>query len=353
MNMRKTLLFLVTTLVASLLSAQPADQAAIRAYALKAMPKCAGSSLALDPVTQQGPKGFTIYRATLSSSDEHCGASRYILYSPATQQTIIGTVVQLPADSRPAHVRVADQAGKLLKETVKATFAPMTLPDGIKAVAIARNTPYGPFNYHGFVDASEQFLIIGMRGNLKEDPGQTLLKNLGLDKNAARRGNGAARVSIIELSDFQCPSCARAHEKLEPIFAKNLSRISFTRIDLPLFENHKWALPAALGARAIQRVAPAKYWAYVDHIFSNQEAIEKVKFDTFFKDYVQDHDIDWKAVEKIYKSKAEQQAILDSVSRSFAVGINSTPTFIVNGQIVGFGDGTHATEYIQKAIAGK
>ena len=351
--MRKTLLFIGTTVLVSTLSAQPADQAAIRAYATRALPKCAASTLTIEPVTQVGPKHFQIYRATLTSSDQYCGTSRYILYSPATQQTLIGTVVALPADNRAVHIRVAEQAGQLLKQPVKATIAPISLPDGLKAVAITRTTPYGLFAYNGFVDASEQFLLIGMRGNLKEDPGQTLLRTLGLDKSIARRGNGAAKVSIIELSDFQCPSCARAHEKLEPIFARNLKKISFSRVDLPLFENHKWALPAAVGARAIQRVAPAKYWAYVDHVFNNQEEIEKVPFDTFFKNYVQDHDLDWKAVEKIYNSKAEQQAVLDSVSRSFAVGINSTPTFIVNGQIVGFGDGTHATEYIRNAIGVK
>jgi len=359
MTMRKkTLSAIGCVLVATTLSAQFADQgtnqaAAVKAYAVRALPKCASSSLALEPVTQKGPKHFQIYRATLSSPDQHCGTARYILFSPATQQTLVGTVVALPADTRPVHVRVAEQAGQMLKQTVTATVAPLALPDGLKAVSIIRTTPYGPFAYHGFIDASEQFLLIGMRGNLREDPGQTLLKTLGLDKTVARRGNGASKVSIIELSDFQCPSCARAHEKLEPIFAKNLNKISFSRVDLPLFENHKWALPAALGARAIQRVAPKKYWEYVDHVFTNQEEIEKVPFDSFFRNYIQDHDLDWKAIEKIYKSKTEQQAVLDSVSRSFAVGVNSTPTFIVNGQVVGFGDGTYATEYIRNAIAGK
>ena len=38
-------------------------------------------------------------------------------------------------------------------------------------------------------------------------------------------------------------------------------------------------MQAALGARAIQRVAPAAYWEYVDHIFKNQERIGTLNFD--------------------------------------------------------------------------
>jgi protein-disulfide isomerase len=353
MTMRKTLLSLVTLLASSSLSAQPVDQVRLRDYVLRALPRCAGASLELVPMTQAGPANFQVYRASLNSTDQYCGVAKYVLVSPATQQTIVGTVIVLPRDARPVHVRVAEQASQLLKAKITATIAPLTLPDNLKQVSMTRQTPYGPFSYTGYVDASGNFLLVGMRGSLKEDPGTTLLRTLGIDKSAARRGNSVAKVSIIELSDFQCPSCARAHEKLEPIFAKSLGKISFTRLDLPLFEHHEWAFPAALGARAIQQVAPKKYWAYVDHVFKNQEGIEKMKFDVFFKNWVEDNDIDWKAVEKIYRSKAEQQAVLDSVSRSFSVGINSTPTFVVNGQLVGFGDGTYATEFIRSAIAGK
>ena len=47
----------------------------------------------------------------------------------------------------------------------------------------------------------------------------------------------------------------------------------------------------------------------------------------------------------------ERQALLDQVSRAFAVGVASTPTFIVNGQIMGFGpEGTFTIESIKTAI---
>jgi hypothetical protein len=56
-------------------------------------------------------------------------------------------------------------------------------------------------------------------------------------------------------------------------------------------------------------------------------------------------------VSKIYNSKTERQALLDQVSRAFAVGVAATPTFVVNGQIMGFGpEGTFTMDAIKSAV---
>jgi protein-disulfide isomerase len=347
----KRVLLAVSLLACSVAAhAQRLDPTApLREYAARVLPRCPDAVLTLERV-DGGPQNFDTYVAQLKSSDQYCGTQKYLMHSPKTQQIVVGAVVPLPADARPVAARIEETGTKMLEKQVKATVAPFPLPDGLKAVAITRETPFGPFAYNGFVDKSERFLIIGSRGTLNTDPHKTLRDTLGA-ASAARRGNATSKVEILELSDFQCPTCARAHEKLEPIIAANLGKMNYARIDLPLFEHHEWAMPAAMGARAIQRVAPAKYWAYVDYVFKNQEMIGKRKFDEFFKDYLEDHDIDAAAVNKIYTSKTERQALLDQVSRAFGVGIASTPTFIVNGQIMGFGpDGSFTMDQITSAI---
>ncbi|HEX8254121.1 MAG TPA: thioredoxin domain-containing protein [Thermoanaerobaculia bacterium] len=343
--------FLALTLfVSATAHAQRIDATApLRNYASKVLPRCPGGVVTVEPV-QGGPANFTAYSVSVRSTDQYCGTQKYLLHSTKTQQVVVGNVVPLPADSRPAAVRVTEYATQMLKKEVKGTIAPFPLPDGLKAVSITRDTPYGPFAYQAFIDQSEQYLIIGIRGSLLADPAKTLRETLG-SANAARRGTATAPVEILELSDFQCPTCAKAHEKLEPLIRQNLGKMNYVRLDLPLFEHHEWALPAAMGARAIQRVAPAKYWAYVDYIFKNQESIGTRKFDEVWNDYISDNDIDAAAVNKIYSSKTERQALLDQVSRAFALGIASTPTFIVNGQIMGFGpDGAFTIEQIRNAL---
>ena len=353
--MKKLIVSLAVVLAASAANAQEAsavDMTALYNYAAKTLPRCPGGKMTFDPVPGRGPTGFQAYRANLTSTDEHCSAGKFVLYSNATDQTLVGTIIAIPGGETPTHVRLSEHASKLLNTPVKAVVSPMALPDGLKHVSLVKQTDLGPFAYTGYLDKSERFLIIGLRGTLKEDPGVTLKKAIGAD-TAARRGNGAAKIEVIEVSDFQCPTCARAHEALEPLFEKNLNKIRYTRIDLPLFENHDWALRAALGARAIQQVAPAKYWSYVDYIFKNQSSIAAAKFDTLLQNWVEDNDVSWSAVSKIYKSEAERKALLESVTKLFAAGVNSTPTFIVNGQPLTFGNGAFATEFFKQTLGAK
>ncbi len=353
--MKRALLVLTLILCsAATLEAQrlpsAADQtAALREYASKILPRCPGGVLTLEPVPSGGPVNFNTYVLTVRSTDQYCGTQKYMIHSPKTQQVLIGSIIAVEKDGRPTADRLTAKTTELLGKKVKATIAPFPLPDGLKAVSIARDTPYGSFSYAGFVDQSEQFLMVGFRGALNVDPQKTLREMLGL-ASGAKRGSG--KVEILELSDFQCPTCANAHAKLEPLIQKNLSKMNYVRLDLPLFEHHEWSIPAAMGARAIQRVAPAKYWQYVDYVFKNQETIGKRKFDDVIKEFADDNDLDWAALAKIYNSKTERQALLDQVSRAFAVGIASTPTFIVNGQIMGFGpDGAFTMESIKNALA--
>ena len=349
--MKRTLLALATLFLCAAAQAQMSSAAAIKNYAAKVMPRCPGATLTVEPMPGPGPKNFNVYNVVVRSSDQYCGGKKYLLHSPKTNQVLAGSLLPIPKDGRAANVRIAAEATRLLGKQMMATVSPFPLPDGIKNVNITRQTPYGPFSYTGFLDASEEYLIIAARGNLLTEPAQSLRETLKAATAAARRGNGAAKVEILELSDFQCPTCAMAHEKIEPIIQKNLGKVNYGRIDLPLFEHHEWAVPAAMGARAIQQVAPAKYWAYVDHVFKNQEAIGKQNFDKWLQDYCEDNEISWPAVVKIYASKAERQALLEQVSRAFAVGIASTPTFIVNGQVMGFGpEGTFTIESIKSAL---
>jgi protein-disulfide isomerase len=350
----KRALFALTLLTATAgahAQARVADpNAALKNYVARVLPRCPAGALTLEPMRTEGPVNFSPYLATLRSSDQYCGAQKYVLHSPKSQQVIVGTVIPLPADKRATSVRVTEEATRLIGKQVTATIAPFPLQDGIKAVTITRQTQWGPFAYNGFVDAAEKFLIVGFRGSLTSDPTRTLRDALNV-ASGARRGNAASKVEIIEISDFQCPTCARAHEKLEPLLQKNLGKVNYVRIDLPLFEHHQWAVSAALGARALQKVAPAKYWSYVDYIFKNQEQIGKRKIDDVVREWMEDNDVDWAAASKIYNSKTERQAILDQVSRAFAVGVVATPTFIVNGQIMGFGpDGAFTFDAISTAL---
>lgn len=333
--------------------AQPLN-ASLTDFATRSLARCPEAKVTVVPLGQTGPTGFVIYTLTQESADPSCQRKTYLLHSPATGQILIGTIFTLAQDGKPVTARIAAVAAEALKEPVVAAVAPFPLPDGVHAVSITKQTKgVGGFTYHGFLDGSSSYLIVGTRGNLNTDPGTTLVDSIGL-AGAVHRGNPKSKVRIIELSDFECPTCAKAHKKVEPIIAKNLNKVDYYRLDLPLFEHHEWALAAALGARALSKAAPSKYWAYVNFVFENQETIGKQSFDKVLQNFCEDNDVNWKAMEKIYRSPAEKKALIDQVSRAFDNGILSTPTYIINGQILGFGpEGTFTIEAIKKALGVK
>ncbi len=353
--MKRVLLAVAVTAFAITASAATADIQTLTNYAKRAMTKCPDGVLKLEPMGQQGPAGFQLYQLTQTSSDSNCGTQKMMLYSPLTQQVLIGTVFPLPMDARPVEQRVAAEASEILKMPITANVSAFPLPDRIRGASMTKTTPIGPFSYHGYVDGSERFLIVASRGNLNSDPGKTLLESLGATSAGVWRGNKDAKNVIVELSDFECPTCGRAHRTLEPLVSKHLKNVYYARLDLPLFEHHEWALPAALGARAIAKFAPAQYWSYVDFVFQNQETITKAKsFDGVLKNFCEDHDITWKPIEKFYKSDAERSMLLDQVSRAFDNSIVQTPTYIINGQMMGYGpEGKFTMDAVKAAIGAK
>ena len=91
-------------------------------------------------------------------------------------------------------------------------------------------------------------------------------------------------------------------------------------------------------------------------IFSNRFALGRRINAAWFwlKDYCEDHDINYAAVQKIVKSQPERNALLEQVSRLFDIGINSTPTYIINGVVMGFGpEGQFTIDAIKKALGVK
>ncbi|MDQ3282793.1 MAG: hypothetical protein M3Q69_15425, partial [Acidobacteriota bacterium] len=176
----KRALLAVSLLLCTAAHAQRIDSnAVLRTYAEKVLPRCPDGVVTLEPV-QGGPANFNAFVVQVRSSDKYCGTQKYLLYSPKTQQIVIGSIIPMQPDGRPVSARITEQATQMLGHAVRATVAPFPLPDGLKSVAITRDTQWGPFSYQGFVDQSESYLIVGMRGSLTTDPAKSLREALGL-----------------------------------------------------------------------------------------------------------------------------------------------------------------------------
>ena len=88
------------------------------------------------------------------------------------------------------------------------------------------------------------------------------------------RGNPAAKVTIVNFDDLECPYCARMHQSLFPsTLARYKDQVRFVYKDFPLEEIHPWALHASVDANCLAAQSGDVYWNYVDYLHSHGEEV--------------------------------------------------------------------------------
>lgn len=142
-------------------------------------------------------------------------------------------------------------------------------------------------------------------------------------------GNADAPVTIVEFSDFQCYYCGQARARLaeiKKIYGKKV-RIVYKHYPLP---SHTEARPAAEASMCINEQSSDKFWKYHDILFDNQKQWTKEDF----KEYAKKVGADVKKFEECFDAKKYAAQIDASLAEGQRLGINSTPSFFVNSQLI-------------------
>jgi protein-disulfide isomerase len=146
--------------------------------------------------------------------------------------------------------------------------------------------------------------------------------------NEPQRGPDDALVTIVELSDFECPFCARVAPTLRLIEQRygDDIRIVWMNNPLPFHQNAKPAATAALEAHA--QKGDEGFWAMHDKIFANQGALTTGNLETMAEELGLDLSLLAKALsEDVYSETIERQQSL-----AWSLGARGTPGFFINGR---------------------
>jgi protein-disulfide isomerase len=143
-------------------------------------------------------------------------------------------------------------------------------------------------------------------------------------------GKKDAKVQIVAFSDFQCPYCSRGADAMHAIAKKYGSKvaISFKHYPLPF---HERAAPASEASLCVKKVGgDAKFWKFHDIVFKNQDKLDN---DSLMK-FAKDAGADQSKVKECYDKGEFKEVITKDMEYGNKVGVRSTPTFFVNGQMV-------------------
>jgi protein-disulfide isomerase len=139
------------------------------------------------------------------------------------------------------------------------------------------------------------------------------------------KGNPNAAVTVIEFTDFQCPSCAQSHPAVERLMAEYGDRVHFVVRDFPLAQ-HADAPKAAEAAEAARE--QGKYWEYIAILYRNQSALSVANL----KQYATTVGLDRARFDAALDSGKYAEAVRRDIRDGERVGVNGTPSFFINGR---------------------
>ena len=158
------------------------------------------------------------------------------------------------------------------------------------------------------------------------------------------KGPETAAVTIIEFSDFQCPACRGAAQQVIPAILKEFEgKIRVVFRDFPL-SFHQDALPAAVAAECAD--LQGKFWDMHDLLFANQQ---RLKPDNL-KSYAIQLGLDADEFTTCMKDPKMTEEVKKDILDGQKIGVNATPTFIVNGQMISGADLDTMRRLIKKGL---
>ena len=147
---------------------------------------------------------------------------------------------------------------------------------------------------------------------------------ISVDDDPSRGGDQNAPVTIVEFTDFQCPSCAAMHPILDEVLKVYGSKVRLVVRDFPL-AMHANARKAAEAANAAN--AQGKFFEYAALLFKRQNALDVPSL----KKYATELGLDRARFDTALDTGSYAAEVRHDVEDGEIYGVDRTPTIFVNG----------------------
>jgi protein-disulfide isomerase len=161
---------------------------------------------------------------------------------------------------------------------------------------------------------------------------------------------GPASVVMVEFSDFECGHCAKAYRTLKQVLPRFGTDVELVFHHYPLNAScnpgvvgsgHRYACLAAMASECA--AAQGSFWEYHDLLFDNQSALDRESL----LSYAERVSLDRKEFAACLESEMPRRRVADDVELGTRLGVQSTPTFFLNGRTV---TGALAADKLEHAI---
>ncbi len=148
-------------------------------------------------------------------------------------------------------------------------------------------------------------------------------------------GSPNATVTVEEFADYQCPTCAVVHPKMQEITKIYGNRIKFVYRSFPLTQIHQNAYAAAVAAEAAS--LQSKFWEMQNQLFYNQkEWSNSAEAPKLFEGYAQKIGLDVGKYQNDVLGLGAKARVDADLMRGRKIGVSGTPAIYINGTPLAF-----------------
>lgn len=176
-------------------------------------------------------------------------------------------------------------------------------------------------------------IFLAMRDNTQNSNQSKIADSSVLMKsNSHMTGNKSAKVNIVEFGDYECPACGAAYPVTKQILNEYQNNPDFNFVfrnfPLPQHSNAPMAAEAAEAAGA-----QGKFWQMHDKLYETQnDWVNLSDPSSLFVSYASALRLNLNQFQSDLKQNKYAPVIQSDQNDGLSLGINSTPTFFINGK---------------------
>ncbi len=140
-------------------------------------------------------------------------------------------------------------------------------------------------------------------------------------------GSADAPVTIVEMTDYECPFCRRHHSQVLPLLLDEYGdRIRYVAVNFPLTSIHPLAFTASLAAECAHD--QGRFWDYNEALFSSPDSLVP---DTLVA-IAAGLGLDVPAFIQCLENESKRDLVVSDIQNGQRFGADGTPTFFINGK---------------------
>jgi protein-disulfide isomerase len=151
-------------------------------------------------------------------------------------------------------------------------------------------------------------------------------------------GDPEAKVVIDVFEDFKCSACQGYTQYIEPQVIKEIvepGKAYYVFHQYPFLDDRRAQKDSDTSANASECAAEQnRFWDYKNILYANYNGVSGEFNDKRLLAFADSLELDTKQFEACYDEKRYQDKINEDLSLGESLGVNATPTILVNGQNV-------------------